>query len=145
MSLTLRPWQEREAAEHHNTPKRAMLCEPRTGKTLACIESLKRSTFGTGNVLIIAPVSFASSWADQIEEALGCKVLRGYGQPTAKLLEWLQVSRRNNRRTVCVLTYGQIWRSTTACRFKEELRKWKWPALIIDELHRIASPSSRQA
>jgi SNF2 family DNA or RNA helicase len=143
--VILREWQEREAAEHHNTPKRAMLCEPRTGKTLACIESLKRSAFGTGNVLIIAPVSFASSWADQVAEALGCEVLRGYGQPTAKLYFQLQIARRAGTRTVCVLTYGQIWRSTTGCRFKEELRKWNWPALIIDELHRIASPSSRQA
>jgi len=40
--VILRDWQEREAADHHDTPKRAMLCEPRTGKTLACIESLKR-------------------------------------------------------------------------------------------------------
>jgi SNF2 family DNA or RNA helicase len=143
--VILRDWQEREAADHHDTPKRAMLCEPRTGKTLACIESLKRSKFASSSILIIAPVSFASSWADQVADALGCEVLRGYGQPTAKLYVQLKLARQAGKRIVCVLTYGQIWRSTTACRFKEELRKWKWPALIIDELHRIASPSSRQA
>jgi SNF2 family DNA or RNA helicase len=143
--MNLWPWQERESSEYCNAPKRALLCEPRCGKTLACIESLKRSSFAQGNVLIIAPVSFASSWADQVAEALGCEVLRGYGQPTAKLFVELRLARQAHKRTVCILTYGQIWRSTTACRFKEELRKWKWPALIIDELHRIASPSSRQA
>jgi len=144
-AVTLRSWQAREVTTNARTLRRAMLCDPRTGKTLACIASYLQSGFTRENTMVVSPVSFAASWAQQLEDAIQTPVLRGYELSTAVLYKKLQAGRAVGKKCVCVLTYGQIWRSTPKCRFKEELRKWKWTALILDELHRIASPSSRQA
>src|SRR6266851_10365860 len=74
------PWQSEEVANHALTPKRALFCSPRTGKTLGTLESLLKviSLLPNGapyRILVVAPLTYVSDWADYLEKLGPCERL----------------------------------------------------------------------
>src|SRR6266702_3804602 len=73
-------WQAEEAVTHALTPKRAMFCSPRTGKTLGALESLRlyiqARALGTPfRILVVSHITFAVDWADYLQALGPCERL----------------------------------------------------------------------
>jgi SNF2 family DNA or RNA helicase len=163
--MNLYVWQKKEVEEHALTPKRALFCSPRTGKTLATIESLARAIAetpgGIRRVLVISPLTYVSDWADYLErfgpvERLYKKSAKGahafiadYNRSKTRKtggVESIVISferlanitreRRNSAGTVT---------STSKTGCVDQLLNWRPDAVIIDEAHRISGVSAKQS
>lgn len=148
----------------------ALLCEPRTGKTKVCIDyaSIQFIKNRVSRVVIFCPLGVIGVWLDQIPE--NCPVPHKIlvwdrkSRQYAKLpkygnshLDFVIVNydalstpgeARRNRKTGEILREGdKILRSRRGGRFaiKDQLLKWQPDLIILDESHRIKSPSARKS
>ena len=159
-------WQTEEVANHAITPKRALFCSPRTGKTLGTLESLRRYIQevcpGTPfRVLVVSPITFAVDWADYLEAMGLCERLYEGSSKDARDFT-AEYNRDKKRKTAgnvesAVITYGMLGNVTRERRNEageltsvsksgciEQLLNWRPHAVIIDEAHRISGVSSKQ-
>jgi SNF2 family DNA or RNA helicase len=165
MSLTMYPWQKKEVEEHALTPKRALFCSPRTGKTLATIESLARyiseSPEGVRRVLVVSPLTYVSDWADYLER-FG-PVERLYKKSAKDAHAFIADYNRSKTRKAggvesIVISFERLANITKERRNAEgivtstsktgcidQLLNWRPDAVIIDEAHRISGVSAKQA
>ena len=163
--MKLYKWQEDEVANHALTPKRALFCSPRTGKTLATVESLRRAVSESSDpirrILVVSPVTFVSDWADALEQ-FG-PVERIYAKSSVEAREYVAAYNRDKKRKLAgveslVISYGKLANITRERRDSsgiltsssksgciEQLLNWRPDAVIIDEAHRISGVSARQA
>ena len=165
MSPQLYPWQLKEVEEHALTPKRALFCSPRTGKTLATICSLSRhieeGDKPVSRVLVVAPLTFVSNWADYLEE-FG-PVERLYAKTSKEAQEFIVNYNRSKLKKFgkvrsIVISYEKLANITRETRNPDgslksscksgcidQLLAWRPDAVIIDEAHRISGVSAKQA
>ncbi len=163
--MNLYKWQSAEVANHALTPKRALFCSPRTGKTLATVESLRRVITETPDairrVVVVSPLTFVSNWADALEQ-FG-PVERIYAKSAAEARDYFAAYNRDKKRKMSgvesvVISYGKLANITREIRHDdgslksqsksgciEQLLNWRPDAVIIDEAHRISGVSAKQA
>jgi len=165
VSLTLYPWQQKEVDEHALTPKRALFCSPRTGKTLATVESLAKAIAETPGgilrVLVVAPLTYVSDWADYLER-FG-PVERLYKKTSLEAHAFVAKYNKDKARKMSgvesiVISYEKLANITRERRAEDgtlksvsksgcidQLLNWRPDAVIIDEAHRISGVSAKQA
>src|ERR1700677_3365072 len=117
--MKLYKWQEDEVNNHALTPKRALFCSPRTGKTLATVESLSRFINETPGavrrVLVVSPLTYVSDWADALER-FG-PVERIYAKTSVEAREYVAAYNRDKKRKQSgvesiVISYGKLANNT---------------------------------
>ncbi len=165
MSLQLYDWQLKEVEEHALTPKRALFCSPRTGKTLATICSLSRyieeGASPVSRVLVVAPLTYVSNWADYLEE-FG-PVERLYAKTSKEAQEFIKNYNRMKGQKFgkvqsIVISFEKLANITRETRNPDgslkssaksgcidQLLSWRPDCVVIDEAHRISGISAKQA
>ena len=139
------PWPHQQAAlEFIKNKKGAMLAmEMGTGKSYTAIEHIRDT--GSKRTLIIAPLSVVDHvWADQIkkhgERKLDCVVLGREHKSTANKIKAAEIALARTRRDDAIAVIVNY--ETT---LRKEFRNWaqnrRWDMLILDESHRVKSPS----
>jgi len=126
-------WKHQQDAldEAHTYPKRALLFDPRTGKTKTSIAILK--AWGTPPCLITAPKTVCPYWVEE-GAAQGITILNGYEGTVAKTVALIKA----NPLAVVVINDDRL------ANILKELPSASWTALIADESHRFKSPSSKR-
>lgn len=137
------PWQRDEIEHQHSVPARALLWEPRTGKTLTTVECMKRT--GLKRFLVVAPsLAGTTTWPDTIAEVwpdanvtmlVGGSIKKRGVQLTA-LGEALLLEDR--RPDVVIINYEAV------SFLIEELLRWKPQGVIADEMHLIRSAGAKR-
>lgn len=150
----------------------ALLMEPRTGKTkvaIDCIGALHQDR-GVNRVLVVGPVVAIQVWKDQLEANMPHKyrltIWDRDGRKTTKLppfgqdiLDIVLINYdafstpgdfRKDRKTgkpILDSAGNKLRSKSTGGRFtiKKLLMKWQPQMLILDESHRIKSPSARKS
>jgi SNF2 family DNA or RNA helicase len=126
-------WKHQQDAldEAYKYPKRALLFDPRTGKTKTSIAILK--AWGTPSCLITAPKTVCPYWIEE-GAAQGITILNGYEGTVAKTVALIKA----NPLAVVVINDDRL------ANILKELPSASWTALIADESHRFKSPSSKR-
>lgn len=109
------------------------LC-PGAGKTLTAITYLKE--IGAKNVLILAPASVTSVWADECEKWSAPTPVIFYGTPKERKALLAVFDRKD-------IHYWTVCGYEMFLREYKNLSKVKWDALILDESHRAKSPTAK--
>ena len=146
----------------------ALLCEPRTGKTQICIDyaSIQHLKGRVSRVLVFCPIGVIGVWVDQIKEICPVphKVLiwDRKSRQYAKLpkfgntrLDFVIINYdalstpgdiRRNKQGEILKEGDKILRARRGGRFaiKEQLQAWQPDLIILDESHRIKSPSAKK-
>lgn len=142
----------------------ALLMEPRTGKTKVCIDyaSILHEAGKVSRVLVVCPVSVIDVWVHEFNihcpEEYQITIWDKDGRKNLPLPAW-----GRSHLDVVIMNYdafsapgaimsrdghGNIKRSKSrGGRFevKKKLKKWQPQLIILDESHRIKSPSAKKA
>ena len=125
--------QKRELEQNAHKSRLALHWSPRTGKTRAAAEDLKKS--GIKRALVTAPLSVCPDWVAMLE-ALGFEVFPAYKYPVSKLVEL-----RKFRQQGCVIVINDD-KLDRGC---EELLRFDPQACYFDEAHRFKAPAGRRS
>lgn len=131
------PWpsQQDEANEIERRPFFFVAADMGTGKTGATLLGLEKSD----KILVVCPIAVGPAWVKQIgiwdptREA--CLVVDG---PTAKRAERVAQA---GKRSAVIVNYDAVWRGELG----KQIAKCQWDAIVLDESHRIKSPSGRSS
>lgn len=148
-----------------------LLMEPRTGKTKVAIDciGILHQDRGVNRVLVVGPVVAIQVWKDQLEANMPHKYrltiwdrkgrkeqkLPPYGQDVLDIVlinydafstpgDW----KRDRKTGEPILKNGEKIRSTSRggrYDMKKAIQRWQPQAIILDESHRIKSPSARKS
>lgn len=108
------------------------------GKTATVIHSL----VGLKRVLVACPIAVGAAWKKQLSLWDGtreaCLVVEG---PTARRAERVREVAATGRPVAVVVNYDSIWRGDLG----KAIAAVEWDAIVLDESHRIKSPSGRSS
>ena len=109
-----------------------------TGKTAVVLDAIRRER----RALAVCPIAVGAAWVkqagmwDSTREAL--LVVDG---STAKRAERLLKLDQKKGRYVVIVNYDGVWRGPLG----KQIAKMQWDAIVLDESHRIKSPSGRSS
>lgn len=145
--------QRLEVDEHSFDRARALLWEPRTGKTLATIEVLKRQVIedGVRRIVIVAPqIACGSVWMPEIQAQASGQIIRLF--PIPCFSREYSIAQRIEYFLTC--HDRGTWQHTAAIvivnydvldAFAETLIKWRPESVVFDEMHLLKSASSARS
>ena len=129
--LSQRDWIRERAAAYING-------EMGTGKTAATLLALTECR----RVLVVCPIAVGPAWCKQIgmwdsgREA--CLVVDG---STARRASTVKKACETDERLAVIANYDGVWRGD----FAKQIEKVQWDAIVLDEAHRIKSPSGKSS
>lgn len=109
-----------------------------TGKTATAIDATRRER----RVLVVCPIAVGAAWVKQIgiwdsdREAL-----LAVDGPTARRADRVLAMKSSKKRFTVIVNYDGVWRG----RLGEAVMSMEWDAIILDESHRIKSPSGKSS
>ena len=141
-------WQQEEVDKYALEPRRGIFWGPRCRKTRAAIASMLAAGYRRG--IVVAPLTVCPQWHRLLENGYGLTVVPAYKIARGKLISELLTKGGNY---VVVIPWKSIRSKNEsersngrASRVEVLLRKFVTEkALILDESHVMASPSSHQA
>lgn len=105
-----------------------------TGKSATAIDATRNDR----SVLVVCPIAVGPAWLKQYATWDSSReVCLAVDGPTARRAE--RVSRVGDGRCVVVVNYDGVWRGDLG----KQIQKMQWDAIVLDEAHRIKSPSGR--
>lgn len=109
-----------------------------TGKTAVVLDAVRRER----RVLAVCPIAVGAAWVKQAgmwdSQREAVLVVDG---STAKRAERLKQLDQKKGRYVVIVNYDGVWRGDLG----KQIAKMKWDAIVLDESHRIKSPSGRSS
>lgn len=124
--------------------------EPRTGKTKTVIDYMAILAKGgkVRRVIIVCPLSVIGVWEDEIRKHCPYKVDITIWDKSGRKQVGLPNSRQSI--TIVILNYDAFAISDKRSQFgqkaiRKALREWKPDLMVLDESHRIKSPSARKS
>jgi len=130
--VELWPSQLEQATLIHERPYVFIAAEMGTGKTAAVISGL----VSCRRVLVLCPIAVGPAWVKQLGlwdgQRKSCLLVEGKDRHL-KLAEFARSS------GYVILNYDSCWRPKIA----KELLKQDWDAIVLDESHKVKSPSGR--
>lgn len=133
-----KPWRNQieEAAMISQRPFVYIAADMGTGKSGAALLGL----MSCSKVLIVCPIAVGPAWVKQVgiwdEERLACLAVDG---STAKRAESLRSLQAHGGKAAAIVNYDAAWRPQIA----KALAGIEWDAIVLDEAHKIKSPSGR--
>jgi SNF2 family DNA or RNA helicase len=130
--MQLYDWQQKEL-KNASIPKRALLCDPRVGKTLATLVALKHTEGVWDRLLVVAPKTVCPMWFEGLRKRYH-RVWDLYSKPTRKVYgdEYCGAG-------VAVINWDRLY------VLYELLCKLQFDFIVGDESHRAKSASAKQA
>lgn len=131
------PWpnQLEEAAMIEATPASLIAADMGTGKSAAAILGLMRCQ----RVLIVCPIAVGQAWVKQLgiwdPSRKPVLIVEGASKKRVKSLARLP------KRTAVICNYDSVWRGDLG----NKIAAVKWDAILLDESHRIKSPSGKSS
>ena len=133
----MKPWrnQSEEADMIASRPFAFIGAEPGTGKTGAAILGV----LSKDAVLVVCPIAVGPAWVKQFAlwDPDRTVVLAVEGKSSDRAESILEAV--NGSRVAVVVNYDAMWRG----KLGEAIRETKWDAIVLDESHKIKSPSGR--
>ena len=135
------PHQAAEVEQHWADPARALLWQPRTGKTRTMVETIRRlvEEEHVTRILVVAPklvcltVWMQEEWPDAV-----CLVDLCTGS-VARRADRLRVRRVGEEPTVAIINFDVL------SPLLPELLRWKPQVIVADEMHKIKRAGSRRS
>jgi SNF2 family DNA or RNA helicase len=107
-----------------------------TGKTAAVIDAVRSAR----KVLVVCPIAVGAAWVKQFglwdSHREACLVVDG---STAKRAERIKKLAKSSDDFAVIVNYDGVWRGDLG----KAVSGIKWDAIVLDESHRIKSPSGR--
>jgi len=129
--LSQRDWIKERAAAYING-------EMGTGKTAATLLALAECR----RVLVVCPIAVGPAWCKQIgmwdTSREACLVVEG---ATARRASTVKEACETDGRLAVITNYDGVWRGD----FAKQIEKVRWDAIVLDEAHRIKSPSGKSS
>lgn len=108
------------------------------GKSASCLLGL----VDCRTILVVCPIAVGPAWRKQIglwdPSREACVVVDG---PTAKRASTVRAACESGERVAVITNYDGVWRG----EFGKQIEKIKWDAIVLDEAHRIKSPSGKSS
>lgn len=121
-----------------NNPFAYIAADMGTGKSGAALLGL----MSCRRVLIVCPIAVGPAWVKQIklwdENRKPCLAVEG---TSAKRAGDIKKFRDSKDRFAVIVNYDAVWRGPIA----KELDKIQWDAIVLDEAHKIKSPSGKSS
>jgi hypothetical protein len=122
--------QRNEIEEHLTDKARAILWYPRTGKTRAMVESIRRLPYE--RYLVVVLKTFAYVWDQELGTYPHFDLTEGTIKQRAARLDKI-------KKGVVIVNYDVLW------QMRNDIRRWKPEAIILDESHLIKRPGARRS
>lgn len=107
-----------------------------TGKTAVTLDAVRRER----RVLVVCPIAVGAAWVKQIgmwdSTREACLVVEG---STASRAERVSQLDQAGGRYAVIVNYDSVWRG----KLGDAIKRMKWDAIVLDESHRIKSPSGK--
>ena len=130
--------QEEEVRLHTYDPARALFWEPRCGKTRTIITQLGLVSGSVKRVLIVAPImALRMTWLAELLALEGTVLDLTQGTMTSRALKLTQYKKTEG--CFYVLVNFEALKG-----LEQELAKFKFDGIVVDEAHLIKSPSAQR-
>lgn len=108
------------------------------GKTRTCLMACKDKRL----TLVVCPIAVGPAWAKQVSlfdaDRLCVVVVEG---PAAKRAQSIRDAVASRKRVIVVVNYDAVWRGEVG----KAVQSFKWDAIVLDEAHRIKSPTGKSS
>jgi SNF2 family DNA or RNA helicase len=134
MTLSLWPHQVAEASMIDGNPYAFLAADMGTGKSAAAIVGLRRHD----RILLVCPIAVGPAWVKQLDQwdDTGREVVLAVDGSAAKRSAAIKTA---GKRCVVICNYDAVWRGEVG----KVVSGRKWDAIVLDESHKIKSPSGR--
>jgi len=130
------PIQQRQSAWIAGRRSSFINGEMGTGKTATAIDATRRHR----RVLVVCPIAVGAAWVKQLgiwdSTREACLVVDG---STARRAEQVRSAVSRSGRVTVIVNYDGVWRGDLA----KVVSETQWDCVVLDESHRIKSPSGR--